>query len=296
MAFDKSQIKDLDEIVVSALELFSKERPPRLEIPEFRRPLILGSVNAAAAGRIIFEDKNAVFADESNYRQKLDSIGGIDGAVLISASGGKDAPAMAKELKKRKIPTVLLTCNPDAPARKYADKVQVFPRQPEPYTYNVSTYLGMILSRTGEDPKKILEHIKRMKIPQDLGNYDAFFILIPHEFELAREMFLTKFDELFGPLVSERVFTLEQTKHAKTVVESEKEMFISFGYKNKLFGTRRLGIPLPKKAGYGAMIATVYYMIGHIQKRHPPYFRDNIEAYCKKASKFFGQEIRPMVG
>jgi hypothetical protein len=42
-------------------------------------------------------------------------------------------------------------------------------------------------------------------------------------------MFLTKFDELFGPLMSARMFTFEQTKHAKTVVASEPELFINQG-------------------------------------------------------------------
>jgi hypothetical protein len=223
-------------------------------------------------------------------------VRGVDGAVLISASGGKDAPAMARELLKRRIPAVLLTCNPQAPARELVSRTIVFPKQPEPYTYNTSTYLGMVLARTGEDPKNILDHLKRLKVPEDLGKYSAFFMMIPHQFELAREMFLTKFDELFGPIVSERVFTLEQTRHAKTVVESEKELFISFGEKNRLFGTKRLDVPLPKKADYGAMLATGYYIIGRIQKQHPPYFRDNIEAYCKRASKMFGERIEPMVG
>jgi hypothetical protein len=293
--FDKSQIKALDEVVISGLELFTRESPPKLELPEFRRPLVVGSGNAAAVGKILFHDRDAVFADESTYMERLKAIPGIDGAVLVSASGSKHASPIAKELQKRKIRTVLLTCNPQAPAGKLVSQTIVFPRQPEPYTYNTSTYLGMVLAKTREDPKKILDHVRKLKIPQDLGNYSAFFLIIPEKFTLAREMMLTKFDELFGPMVSGRAFTLEQAKHAKTVVGSEKELFISFGEKNRIFGTRRLDIPLPKNADYVAMLATGYYVIGKIQKQHPPYFRDNVEAFCKRASKVFRERIEPMV-
>jgi len=293
--FDKSRIKDLDEVVISSLELFSRQRPPRLELPEFKRPLVVGSGNAAAVGRILFHDRDAVFADESTFKERLDSIPGIDGAILVSASGGKHAPPIAKELRRRKVQTILLTNNPRAPAQSLVSKTYVFPRQPEPYAYNVSTYLGMVLGKTGEDPRKILEHIRKLKIPKDLGNYDAFFILIPEQFYLMRDLFLKKFGELFGPMVSVRAFTLEQAKHGDTSIESDKELFVYFGEKNRLFGTRRLEIPLPKKADYGAMLAIAYYVTGCIQKQHPPYFRDNVEAFTKRISKVFRESIEPIV-
>ncbi len=224
-------------------------------------------------------------------------IKGIDGAILLSASGGKHAPIIAKDLKKRKIKVILLTNNPAAAARQIADKTFVMPKNAEPYTYNTSTYLSMIIAKTRENPKAILHHINKIKkkIPENFKKYDAFYIIVPEEFDNTREMFLTKFDELFGPVISGRVFTPEQTKHAKTVVSSDREMFISLGYDNKLFGKNRLNIPLPSWAGYATIIAVGYYVIGHIQKQNKPYFRDNIEAYTKNASKLFGQVIKPVV-
>ena len=54
----------------------------------------------------------------------------------------------------------------------------VFPKQREPYTYNTSTYLGMILGRTKEDPKKIETFIKnkvdKIKLPS-FKKYNKFF-------------------------------------------------------------------------------------------------------------------------
>lgn len=297
MILDKKQLINLDECVINALNLFIKKKLPKLHLGNFKRPLVVGSGNAAVTGKMLFDDKDAVFADEGTYKQKLKAVKGIDGAVLLSASGGKHAPIIAKDLKKKKIKVILLTNNPNASAKKVADKTFVMPKNVEPYTYNTSTYLSMIMAKTRENPKAILNHINKIKkrIPKNLNKYDAFYIIVPEEFDNTREMFLTKFDELFGPVISGRVFTPEQTKHAKTVVPYNKEMFISLGYDNRSFGKNRLNIPLPSWAGYATIIAVGYYVIGYIQKQNKPYFKDNIEAYTKNASKLFGQQIKPIV-
>ncbi|RMF07261.1 hypothetical protein D6764_00215 [Candidatus Woesearchaeota archaeon] len=291
------EIVDLDECVVSALKMFSKTELPRLEL-DFRKPLVVGSGNAAVTGRIIFEDREAVFADESTYQTKIEAVPDIDGALIISASGGKHAPVIAEHLKEKGKKVVLLTCNPDAPAKKFADDVHVSPKQTEPYTYNTSTYMGMILAKTKEDAGGILQFIEekvKPLIPDNLKDYSAFYFIVPEELDAVRELFLTKFDELFGPMINGRVFTFEQTKHAKTVVPSDRELFVSFGVENNVFGTKRLNIPLPDNAGPAALMAVGYYFIGHIQKQNPPYFKQNIERYCEFASREFGQKITPIV-
>ena len=297
MAIDKKKLIDLDVCVVNALELFDKKKLPKLHLDSYRRPLVVGSGNAAVTGRIIMADKDAVFADEGTYSRKLKVVKEIDGAILISASGGKHAPIIAKELKRRKIEVLLLTNTPDSPASRFADKTFVFSKNAEPYTYNTSTYMGMILAKSKESPKAIHSHLGtvRQMIPQNLRRYDSFYIIVPEEFDAMRELFMTKFDELFGPRISGRVFTPEQTKHAKTVVQSDTELFISFGYHNRIFGKHRLNIPLPKNAGPAAMMAMVYYVIGSIQKQHPPYFKQSIETYARQASKIFRQAINPIV-
>lgn len=292
----KINLINLDQCVLNALHLFTKTKLPPISF-NFKRPLVVGSGNALVTGKIVFEDKDAVFADEGDYKEKLKIIKNIDGAILISASGGKHAPIIAKELKKRKIKTILLTNNPDALARPYIDKTIVFPKQPEPYTYNTSTYLGMILAKTKENPRTILNHIQKIKpkMPTNLHRYNAFCIIIPPKFELIREMFLTKFDELFGPMVLGRVFTSEQIKHAKTVVPSDKELFIGLGIENKIYGKQRLNVALPSVTNYALVMAAGYYIIGHIQKQHPPYFRKNIADYARKTSIAFHQKIKSIV-
>jgi hypothetical protein len=290
------KLPDLDEVVIDALNLFKKSKLPKLNL-KYKRPLVVGSGNAAVTGKIIFADKDAIFADEGNYKQKLKAIKNIDGAILISASGGKHAPIIAKDLKKRKIETVLITNNPNAEANKFVKKTFFYPKNTEPYTYNTSTYMGMILGKTKESPQKILNLIKKTKVPKNLKKFNAFYIIVPTEFDNVRELFQTKFDELFGPMINGRVFTIEQTKHAKTVVPSDKEFFIGLGYNNKQFGNKknRLNVTLPKNAGPATVMALGYHIIGQIQKQHPDYFKNNITNYTKQTSKMFGSIIKPIV-
>jgi len=282
---------DLHEVVIGALKLHGSYRLPALRLGTPKKRLVVASGNAFATGKIVFADEHAVFADEGQYQRALQKIPGIDGAVVISASGQKDASGIVSYLKER-VETYLLTCNGDSAAAQLLpkDHVVVTPRNPEPITYNTSTYLGMILAKTGEEVMPILDHIEgevKPRIPPDLTKYNAFYLIVEPEFDLAREMFVTKFDELFGPLLTGRCYTWRQTLHAKTVVQSERELFISFGYDNQLFGYEdaRLHIPLPQGAGYAAMIAVGYYVIGHIQSQFSPWFKwnaDRFEAWQKK--------------
>ncbi|MBI4086624.1 hypothetical protein HY416_01430 [Candidatus Kaiserbacteria bacterium] len=306
--FDEHSIPDLDIAVLGALELFETAALPPFPIPRLagKRLLVVGSGNAAVVGRLLFDDVDARYADESTYEHELATHRErIDSAVIVSASGGKDADGIAAALKKEGIPLWLLTANERAPARAHVDpeQVLVFPKNREPYTYNTSTYMGMLLAKTQEDPNAILGFITdtvAQAIPDTLAKYDAFYCILPAHCIGMKDMLLTKFDELFGARVSARAFTLEETMHAKTDVPSETECFISFGEENTMFGdpSARVHIPLPSPptgGGYAAMMAIAYYTIGQIQKQHPPYFKDNIGRYAEEASKLFGERISVIV-
>lgn len=288
-------IPTLDRCVIDALDLFCSHPVDRLELSCFKRPLVVGSGNAAVTGRILFDD--AVFADEGTYQSKLDAIPAIDGCILISASGAKHAPQIAQYVRKRKKPVILITTTNNAPAAAFCTKTYVFAKNTEPYTYNTSTYLGMILSKTGEDACAIRRYIQRFVVPKvgTMKRYKSYYLIVPQAFDQVRELFQTKFDELFGPQVNGRIYTPEQTKHAKTVVSSSQELFISFGYSNTQWGAHRLYIPLPSWAGHGMMMAVGYFVIGYIQQKHPAYFKRSIVPYTRQASALFKQTITPIV-
>jgi len=279
----------LDKSVFEALDFLEESKLLRIPFRRFKRPLVVGSGNASVAGRILFSDLDCVFASESDYLRKL-KVSKVDGCFLISASGSKHAPRIARKLKKRGIEVILITNTPKSPASRFVSREIVFSSLNEPYTYNVSTYLSMIFSKTKEDPKKIHRFLKGIKIPSNLRDYDSFYLMIPERFVEVREMFTTKFDELFGSRVSGRCFSYEQTKHAKTIVESNKELFVGLGVDNRKFGKKRINYKLPKWASYGTLISLGYYFIGNIQRQDPPYFRKSLGRYLKRVGRIFGNQ------
>jgi len=299
--FDLEHIPDLDVAVLGALELFQKVPPPKLQLDAYKHPLVVGSGNAEATGRIIFNDANATFASESTYEEKLKHIQDIDSVILVSASGGKHAPIIAKRAKELGKRVVLITNTPDSPASKYVPESLsfVFPKNREPYTYNTSTYMGMILGKTGEDPVDILRFIKEKidtLVLSDFSRYDKYFLIVPSRFSGIVRMLQVKFIELFGRKIARDIETDEYMKHAVTVVPSD-ELFISFGEENTTWGAKenRLHIPLPNNAGYATMMAIGYYLIAQIQKQHQPHFKKNIEKYVSQASKIFNNRIDAIV-
>ncbi|RMD45661.1 hypothetical protein D6829_01695 [Candidatus Pacearchaeota archaeon] len=152
----------------------------------------------------------------------------------------------------------------------------------------------MIFSKTHEDPKKIIASIKKMKIPK-FSKFSSFYFVVPEKFKEAPAMILTKFDELFGPMLNARSHTFEATKHAKTLVQSKKEIFLGIGTRKPagVANFRKFG--LTPKADFGEFLSKAYYIIGKIQRENPPYFEKNLENYCRIASRLFGQKISPIV-
>lgn len=297
--FTIENIPDLDVVVEGALKMLSNAKLPNVKVP-FRRPIVIGSVNAESTGRIVFNDTNAVFSNESNFEQIIDTVSDIDGAVLISASGSKHSVNIAKRLEELEIPAILFTNNVDAPAGSFIEQgnIKVFPKNREPYTYNTSTYLSMILAKTNEDAGVILSHVENStQAGLDLSKFNGFTFILPPHLLLIAPMLRTKFDELFGTKLSPRFFTPEEIKHAKTVVKDEQELFIYVGMEELGWGEKgkKVDITLPEGGSYGSAVATCYHFIGQIQRAHPPYFKESLVAYCKDIGHIFGEDVSPIV-
>lgn len=303
--FDINSLPDLDVAVMGALELFEQYDLPEMDLSMYKHPLVVGSGNAEATGRIIFSGSDAVFSSESNYQEKLDNIPSIDGVVLISASGSKHAPIIAHCAGEKGKHVTLITNTEHSAAEDELDNEHphdqyIFPKNREPYTYNTSTYMGMILGKTGEDPTKIRQFIENQVAVidwPDFSKYQKYYVIIPGEFSGIKRMVQIKFIELFGRNIARDVETDEYVRHATTVAPAEGELFINFGEPNDTWGKPedRLNIPLPAGADYGAMMAISYYVVAQIQKAYPHYFKDNIADYTEAVSKIFNANISPIV-
>jgi hypothetical protein len=284
-------IPNLKEVVLESLNFFSTQgvQPIDLQLPS--KTIVVASGNALPTGRVLFGERNFVFRNEGTYQHFLDLNSNYEVAVVLSASGEKHAPDILQDLTNRGIEAYLVTSDGGSTAASILPRNHVFesPSIAEPLTYNTSTYLGMMLAKTGESANDILTHIQTNVAPliADIGQYKAFYFLISTRFESLAEMFVTKFDELFGGRVIGRCYTMSQTMHAKTIVPWDEELFISLGENNNRFGTQRLHLPLAANSDFAAMLAIGYYVIGQIQAQKPPWFADNIQSYAAIQSKLF---------
>ena len=284
-------LPDLSEVVLDALALHAEHATPESALDKLERPLVVASGNALPTGRVLFDGKQAEFCDEGRYQRALQTGHAYDSAVVISASGEKHAPRIVEDLAGRELPTYLLTCSPDSTAAGMlpASRVIATRQVPEPLTYNTSTYMGMMLTRTREDTAAIREHIRREVAPlvAEIGSYDAYYLLVRPEFDIEIPMFVTKFDELFGGRVNGRCYTMSQTLHAKTVVPWDQELFIGFGVDNEHLGFNRLHIPLYEGVGPVGMLAIGYFVIGSIQQQKPRWFAEHVDGYAKRQRELF---------
>ncbi|OGK21617.1 hypothetical protein A2866_03880 [Candidatus Roizmanbacteria bacterium RIFCSPHIGHO2_01_FULL_39_8] len=292
----------LDQIVIQALDFFIKDAPPSVDVQQFNSPFVVGSGNAYNTGVVLFSGKNTTLADESTFRTVLQQTpkktkdGSLKDVVVISASGSKDSVWEIELAKKLGFKTTLLTTKAHSDGAKIADKVIVFQSIPEPYTYNVSTYMGMILGATNENPSKIKAFIQKLAFPSGFSKHTGFAFVVPDRFAPLCQFIDIKKSELFGPHVSLRAFSQGHARHAKFVIRTPQELVISLGQKNEFFGDpkHRWDIYLPDDFDFAAMMATTYYIIGKIQESKPPYYMDNITRYVNKdGPKAYGPNKKP---
>lgn len=300
-SFDENNLPSLREVVLGALELFIKNGMSNVTIKEFKKPVIVGSGNAIASAKILYANKDCVFADENNYQEAI-SREGIDGVVIFSASGAKHAPIIAKAAVDKGLITQLVTCTPNSPAEAIVGKENtiISLKNREPYTYNTSTYMGWIISITKEDPKIIYDFLTKdiANFLQniDFSKYNGFLLATPNEFPGVKQLFEVKFIELFGRKVARDVKTFEELKHAVTVVPSDTELAIKFGSNVIDFQNDAIEIPMPKNLGPGFLMAIGYFVIGHIQEQHPQYFKENIKSYIERLNQTdFGKGMKVVV-
>lgn len=296
------QIPNLSQTVMDTLDYFTENPVPRLDINKYEYPFVIGSGNAYNTGIIMFSDRAPIFADESNFKERIKSYrkmidkGLTTQAVVISASGGKDSVWEIELAKQNGLHTTLLTTKAESDAAKVADNPIVYESIDEPYTYNTSTYMGMILSATGENPEAIKHYMETIKLPEDFGDHSSYSFVLPDEFMAICPMLEIKKSELFGPKLSLRAFSQGHARHAKFVIRDEGELVMSVGFQNDKFGEpqSRWDIQIPEGSSFATIMALTYWLVGRIQDAKPPYFKENIESYVSdRGPKAYGPNTKP---
>lgn len=287
--FNENNLLSLDEIVLWALELFEKWIFNKLDISEFKRPLIAGSGNAIVTAKIIFSWIDALFCDETNFDDYIKKD--IDWLIILSASWEKHATIFAKKAIEKWIKTKLLTCNPNSSASAiiWKENTTVTAKNREPYTYNTSTYMWWVLAYTWEKSweikKFIQEEIDPILAKIDFSKYDSYLLVTPDNFSQVNQLFIVKFIELFGRKIARDVFSYEQMKHATTVVPHKNELFILFWEWELDCTWEQINFPLPHNCWLWWIMAIWYYVIWKIQNSYPQYFKENIWDYIVNINK-----------
>ena len=288
----------VDDCVINALEGLGRAKIPKIPYDRIVAPIVMGSGNAYHTGVLLFEDRAAFTATESTYKGVLDALGNFaKSGVVISASGSKNAGGISEELKRRDIAyRFLITCTKDSEASAFFDGEKIFelPKCPEPYTYNTSTYLGMLLTKYWRKPSEIEAHIRNTVDPileerrEDIDRASAFYFMVPNEAENIKSMFHIKFEELFGRRFGRDIYTPEfADKHATDIVSTDGELRVAIGCHGPDLSREDISIPLPDNnpKDYATLMAVGYYTIGKIQKSRQSFFRDNVVDWCKARGK-----------
>jgi fructoselysine-6-P-deglycase FrlB-like protein len=185
----EQKIQHLDFYVMESLNHLEKWKFPKLNIKKSEKNVFMGSGSAGCVSKLFVEKFNGSALNISNYKRFFERTPKkIRVSIyIISASGGKDAINMAQFLKSKNLKANLITCNKDAPAKKFVKKIFVFPTLKEPPTYNVSTYSSMIYWLFKDDIKKIKNLIKKIEIP-NLRKYKYIFFLASDKYDVIAEM------------------------------------------------------------------------------------------------------------
>ncbi len=270
----KQKIQHLDYYVVKTIENLERWKYPKLKIEKDGTNVFLGSGTAACVGKLFTEKFNGINLNVSNYKRFFEKAirKNFASINIVNASGGKDGLKMASYLIKAGFKPNLITCNKDAPAKKFIKEknIFVFPSFIEPPTYNVSTYSSMIYWLFKEDIKKIKKFINNIEIP-NLRKYKYIFFLSSDEYDVISKITSRKVAEtLEGIGANGDGFSngshgmLRQPNKDRLVFCLNQKYDLPRG-KNLLRSSEESNIYELKIDSYLGLILSTYYIIGKNQ-------------------------------
>ncbi|MCP4262143.1 MAG: hypothetical protein GY774_32275 [Planctomycetes bacterium] len=315
---ENNNVETLDYYVKKALS-FLKEQKDKLELPESKHTLVVGSQTGLLTGRIIyrFSDKSFSHAKEVLAQCEIDAKKDIlakkkilkegGDVTIVSASGSRQVVPIARYALKRGLRVNAILCKNNSDLendKKLKGKINFIkieqPEKSEPPTVNTVTYGAMIQALTNkkETISKIQSQCELLKEPKGgYGQFKAFTVILPDRMPEVAEMIDWKLrGEKIGRCIGSMATHLTNFMHGAAITDAKKELYIALGLTKKekeVFN--QVLKPVPKKRkhyidvprGFGPLgfMMLGYSVVGQIQKKYPS-FQNNVEKYGRRSKKW----------
>ncbi len=308
MSMEKEEnngIKTLDYYVKEALKFFEDQEKEKIELPESKHTLVVGSQTGLLTGRIIyrFDEKKRSFSHakevlaqcEINAKRDI-----LEDVTIVSASGSRQVVPIAYYALERGLRVNAILCKDDSELeKKLGDKINVIkikqPEKPEPPTVNTVTYGAMIHAVTNEQVPEIQQEFESLKEPKfGYDQFKAFTVILTDRMPEVAEMVDWKLrGEKIGRCIGTMATHLTNFMHGAAITDADQELYIALGLTKeeiKVFeqvvpSERKHYIDVPNNFGPLGFMMLGYSVVGQIQKKYPG-FQNNIGDYEQRAKKW----------
>lgn len=221
-----------------------------IDLPDLAGSAFIGNGNAFHVARLYAMKYNGfVFRAEEVNRLPTNQK-----ACIISASGGKDSIDATKHFKD----AVLLTCNQNAPSKKYAKNTIIIPAEEEPPFYNVTTYAGMIYLLERNFINRPIEDGGLLKELE----YNSIIFIASLKTHPIASMAALKVREIFGKMALS--LTREEAYHGWFLHQTKEEGLITVDTDFEL------NEPYHLEGSLVELLCKLYYNIGLLQDKLKP--------------------------
>ena len=309
---ENNSVETLDYYVMEALKFFKKqeeEKKPKLELPESKHTLVVGSQTGLLTGRIIYRCAGRSFSHakevlaQCEIEAKKDILGDV---TIISATGSRQVVPIARYAHEKGLLVNAILCKDGSDLEEdLGDKINIIkieqppPEKDEPPTVNTVTYGAMIQALTDEQVTDVLvDKVKSLEEPEGgYGKFKAFTVILTDRMPEVAEMVDWKLrGEKIGRCIGTMATHLTNFMHGAAITDADKELYIALGLTKKekeVFGQvlklvpkrRRHYIDVPRGFGPLGFMMLGYSVVGQIQKNYPS-FQDNIMEYKDRSEKW----------
>jgi hypothetical protein len=308
MKKDKNNdVETLDYYVQEALS-FLKEQKDKLELPESKHTLVVGSQTGLLTGRIIYRFSGRSFSHakevlaQSEIDAKIDILKDKGDVTIVSATGSRQVVDIARYAALEKDLCVnAILCKDGSEIEKdkdLRDKINFIrveqPEKSEPPTVNTVTYGAMIQSLTDEQVTDgLVDKVKSLEEPEGgYRRFKAFSVIFSDRMPEVAEMVDWKLrGEKIGRCVGSIATHLTNFMHGAAITDADKEIYIALGLTKKekeVFNQvlrlvpkeRKHYVDVPDFFGPLGFMMLGYSVVGQIQKNYPS-FQNNVEEYAR---------------